>query len=252
MRGGETWCSWLGYTYGGITITYERSSSFVTQNYYAKHLAAERLRACYDLAPPRVQAYLEAEIEFVLQKASSSMTVLELGCGYGRVLRRLLPRVRVAVGIDTSFPSLRMALDFLDRPESLRLAQMDAVHLGFADRAFDLAICIQNGISAFGVDQQQLFAEAIRVTRSGGTVLFSSYSNGFWADRLRWFEIQSEHGLIGPIDYQATGDGFIVCTDGFRATTVDAARFRNLAGASGLVPKIVEVDGSSIFCEVNV
>jgi len=222
------------------------------QNYYAKNLAAERLRACYDLAPPRVQAYLEAEIDCVLQKTFSSMIVLELGCGYGRVLRRLLPRVRVAVGIDTSFPSLRMALGFLGGTESLRLAQMDAAHLGFRDRAFDLTICVQNGISAFGVDQQRLFAEAVRVTRSGGTVLFSSYSDGFWADRLQWFEVQSAQGLIGAIDYQATGNGVIVCKDGFRTTTVNAARFRSLAGVLALTPNIIKVDCSSLFCEVTV
>jgi hypothetical protein len=34
--------------------------------YYTDKLAAERLHACYDLAPPRIKAYLEAEIEFVL------------------------------------------------------------------------------------------------------------------------------------------------------------------------------------------
>ena len=204
--------------------------SLVMRNYYDENLAAERLRTCYDLAPPRVKAYLEAEIEFVLQKTSPSMVVLELGCGYGRVLRRLIPQVRAAVGVDTSFPSLRMALGFLERTESLHLAQMDASQLGFRNRAFDLTICIQNGISAFGVDQERLFAEAVRVTRSEGTVLFSSYSDGFWADRLKWFEIQSAHGLIGTIDHQATGNGVIVCKDGFRATTVDAARFKSLAG----------------------
>ena len=77
--------------------------------YYTEKLSAERLRACYDLAPPRTKAYLEAEIEFVLRKATRSMIVVELGCGYGRVLERLLPAVQVVVGIDTSLPSLRMA-----------------------------------------------------------------------------------------------------------------------------------------------
>ena len=76
-------------------------------NYYAENLAAERLRNCYDLAPPRIKAYLEAEIDLVLQKTSSSMIVLELGCGYGRVLSCLIPRVRVAVGIDTDFATLK-------------------------------------------------------------------------------------------------------------------------------------------------
>jgi 2-polyprenyl-6-hydroxyphenyl methylase/3-demethylubiquinone-9 3-methyltransferase len=194
------------------------------QNYYAVKLAGERLHACYDLAPPRVKAYLEAEIDFVLQKTTSSMIVLELGCGYGRVLRRLIPHVRAAVGVDTSFSSLRMAVGFLSRTGSLHLVQMDAAYLGFREHTFDLTICLQNGISAFGVDQQRLFAEAVRVTRSRGIVLFSSYSDGFWADRLKWFEIQAAQGLIGPIDYRATRNGVIVCKDGFRATTVDAAR----------------------------
>ena len=221
-------------------------------NYYAEKLTAGRLRACYDLAPPRVKAYLEAEIDYVLHKATTSMIVLELGCGYGRVLRRLIPHVREAVGIDTSFPSLRRAVEFVGRPESLRLAQMDALHLGFRNDTFDLTICIQNGISAFGVDQQRVLAEAVRVTRSGGIVLFSSYCESFWPQRLKWFEVQSAHGLIGHIDYKRTGNGVIVCRDGFRATTVSADGFRGLAGVLGLTPKILEVDNSSLFCEVVV
>jgi SAM-dependent methyltransferase len=218
--------------------------------YYSERLSGERLRACYDLAPPRSKAYLEAEIEFVLQKATSSMAVLELGCGYGRVLRRLVPRVRTVAGIDTSLPSLRMAVDFVGHAETLRLAAMDATHMAFRNHTFDLTICIQNGISAFGVDQQQLIGEAVRVTRPGGGVLFSSYSELFWEERLKWFKIQAEHGLIGKIDYRATGNGVIVCHDGFRATTVTAERFRSLTATLGLAANIVEVDGSSLFCVI--
>jgi SAM-dependent methyltransferase len=218
--------------------------------YYSEKLSGERLRACYDLAPPRTKAYLEAEIEFVLQKTSSSMAVLELGCGYGRVLRRLVPRVRTVAGIDTSLPSLRMAVDFVGHEKTLRLAAMDATRVAFRNHTFDLTICIQNGISAFGVDRQQLIGEAVRVTRPGGVVLFSSYSERFWEERLQWFKIQAEHGLIGEIDYRATGNGIIVCHDGFRSTTVNAEGFRSLAAVLGLAANIVEVDGSSLFCEI--
>jgi SAM-dependent methyltransferase len=93
----------------------------VMPGYYTERLAGERLRACYDLAPPRTKAYLEAEMEFVLAKTTPSMLALELGCGYGRVLERLLPRVRMAFGTDTSLSSLRMALEYLGRkPSRLR------------------------------------------------------------------------------------------------------------------------------------
>jgi SAM-dependent methyltransferase len=220
--------------------------------YYTERLAAERLRACYDLAPPRTKAYLEAEIEFVLARTTSSMLALELGCGYGRVLERLLPRVHTVFGIDTSLSSLRIALEYLGRKSSAYLACMDSVQMGFRDRAFDLTICIQNGICAFAVDQQQLFQEAIRVTRSGGLVMFSSYTPQFWEHRLEWFEIQSAHHLIGEIDYRATGNGVIVCKDGFRATTADTATFQKLAASVGATPRITEVDGSSLFCELVV
>lgn len=139
----------------------------------------------------------------------------------------------------------------LCRPREIALLGSEGCDAhGILDHSFDLTMCIQNGISAFGVDQQQLFAEAIRVTRPRGTVLFSSYSHRFWEERLKWFEIQAEEGLIGEIDYRGTGNGVIVCKDGFRATTVDAERFRSLAAALGLVPNIIEVDGSSLFCEL--
>ena len=217
--------------------------------YYTETLAAERLRACYDLAPHRTKAYLEAEIEFVLARTTPSTFALELGCGYGRVLERLLPRVRIAFGIDTSLSSLCMALEYLGSKRSVRLACMDCIQMGLRDRSFDLTICIQNGICAFAVDQRQLIREAMRVTRSGGLVMFSSYTPQFWPHRLEWFEIQSAHHLIGEIDYQATGNGTIICKDGFRATTADKGTFEKLAVSAGVTARLTEVDGSSLFCE---
>ncbi len=223
----------------------------MASGYYVEKLAGERLRACYGLAPPRVQAYLEAEIAFVLERVRASDRVLELGCGYGRVLGRLAPAARHAVGIDTSLSSLRLARTLLAGVPSVDLVVMDAARTGFRDGTFDLAACVQNGISAFGAEPARLLAEAARVTRPGGVVLFSSYSPRFWPHRLEWFEVQAAHGLVGPIDRAATGDGVIVCTDGFRATTMDAAGFVALAAGLGLTPRIVEVDGSSLFCEIT-
>jgi hypothetical protein len=49
-----------------------------------------------------------------------------------------------------------------------------------------------------------------------------------------------------------SGDGVIVCKDGFRATTVDSDGFMNLAAGLCLIPNIIEVDGSSLFCEIVV
>jgi 2-polyprenyl-6-hydroxyphenyl methylase/3-demethylubiquinone-9 3-methyltransferase len=224
--------------------------SAVRVGYYSEKLSGHRLRLCYELAPPRVQRYLEAEIEFVLRYLRPSCRVLELGCGYGRVLGPLADRGAAVLGIDTSLDSLHLARAELGG--TCRLAAMDAVALALADATFDLVICVQNGIAAFGVDKRKLIEEAIRVTRPGGTVLFSTYSEQFWDHRLEWFRIQAAHGLIGELDPEATGDGVIACKDGFRAEAVSPEGFRSLAAGYGRPPRITEVDASSLFCEIAV
>jgi 2-polyprenyl-6-hydroxyphenyl methylase/3-demethylubiquinone-9 3-methyltransferase len=127
---------------------------------------------------------------------------------------------------------------------------MDGAALGFVDGVFDVVLCIQNGLSAFKVDQRTLVGECLRVARCGGLVLLSTYAERFWADRLAWFRLQAEHGLLGEIDEDRTRDGMIVCKDGFTATTVTPGRFRALADGLGVRARIDEVDGSSLFCEI--
>jgi len=221
-------------------------------NYYAQKLSADRLRLCYEIAPPRIKQYLEAEIEYVLAKIKTSDLVLELGCGYGRVLRKILKKAKTVVGIDNSDASLRLGQEEMGQASSCYFLEMDAVHLGFKQGQFNVVVCIQNGLSAFRVDQRRLIAEAMRVTRSGGTVLFSSYSERFWNDRLGWFRLQSQLGLIGEIDEAATGNGVIVCKDGFRASTVSCDEFLLWASSLNIDPVFTEVDGSSVFYEIRV
>ncbi len=220
--------------------------------YYTERLAAERLRQCYEIAPPRTRQYLEAEIAHVVQRIRPSDTVLELGCGYGRVLRRLAGQARMVVGIDTSHASLELATHFLVGIANWRLVRMDAGALGFRDGSFDVVVCVQNGISALRVEPRRLLAESVRVTRPAGRVLFSSYAAGFWEERLAWFQLQSAQGLLGEIDWAATGAGVIVCKDGFRASTVGPDEFRALAAGLGRRVEVEEVDGSSVFCEIAV
>jgi SAM-dependent methyltransferase len=221
------------------------------ESYYSDKLSAERLRRVYDIATPRIKQYLEAEIDFVLENISPRDFVLETGCGYGRVLKRLCPEAGTVAGIDTSLNSLRLASREI-RDRNLMLFCMDAVMMGFADDIFDLTACIQNGISAFGVAQTSLIKEAIRVTRPGGIVLFSSYSERIWNERLKWFHIQADEGLLGEIDYEKTGDGVIICKDGFRATTLAPTDFQKLTSALNVSCQIIEIDNSSLFCRIIV
>jgi 2-polyprenyl-6-hydroxyphenyl methylase/3-demethylubiquinone-9 3-methyltransferase len=222
------------------------------KSYYGEKLAAERLQKVYDLASEPVRRYLAAEIAYVRARIPSGGRVLELGCGYGRVLKALGPSAGVLVGIDTSYASLDLARNYLAGFPDAMLALMDAVRLAFPPATFDLVCCIQNGISAFQVDQRRLIAAAVDVTRPGGRVLFSSYAEAFWDHRLAWFRLQAREGLLGEIDEAATGRGVIVCKDGFRATTVAPDQFRWLSRGLGRQVRVDVVADASVFCEILV
>lgn len=222
------------------------------KGYYSEKLSAVRLRRCYEIASPRVQRYLRAEIEYVMKKIQPGDNVLEPGCGYGRVLEFLCSKAHDVYGIDNSISSLKLAKETLRDISNCHLCLMDAVALGFRNDFFDSVLCIQNGISALGVDPHDFISECVRVCRPGGTVMLSSYSDKFWPDRLNWFNRQIQEGLLGEIDFDKTGNGVIVCKDGFKATTVSPDDFLSLVSQLGLSADIVEVDNSSVFCEILV
>ena len=221
------------------------------KDYYSDKLSAERLKRVYEIAPQRVKQYFEAEVNHALQKIHNQDLVLELGCGYGRVLPSLAKKAKSVFGIDTSLSSLILGKELLGNNSNCFFAQMDAVQLSFPNNIFDVVVCIQNGISAFHVNQKKLILESLRVTKQNGSVLFSSYSEKFWNDRLQWFQLQSDAGLLGEIDYVRTNNGNIVCKDGFTATTVGTNQFKTLTSdIHNVIVKLEEVDESAVFCEL--
>jgi SAM-dependent methyltransferase len=221
----------------------------MTRDYYAKKLSAQRLSQAYELAGPRVRQYLRAEIDHLAGLIKPHMRILELGCGYGRVLGQVAHLASEAWGIDNSTDSLTMARA---QYPGLHLRQMDAASLDFEDNGFDLVFGVQNFISACKVPPMELLKEALRVTRPGGDLLLSSYAAEFWPHRLEWFQKQAEQGFLGPIDLEASGEGRIICQDGFVATTFSPQEFEELARSCAVRARIYTIDNSAVFCRIAV
>jgi len=216
--------------------------------YYLEKLSAQRLEKCYSIALPRVQRYFTKELEHVINQIAPHHRVLDLGCGYGRTLAALGDNGAVVIGIDNSYSSLTLARN---KVPGCRVATMNALHLGFADNSFDIVCCIQNGISAFHVDQKGLLEEAVRVTKPNGIALFATYSDKFWQHRLHWFKMQADEGLLGELDMEKTGRGTIICKDGFSARTITPSQFKELCCGLPAKIEIREVDESSLFCQLT-
>lgn len=218
-------------------------------NYYADKLGAQKLFQVYDTQIPRIKQYLQAETDFVKRSLEKNQDVLELGAGYGRIIRELAPCCSSIVGIDISDDSVALGKEYLAEQTNADIRVMDIHNLEFSNH-FDVILCLQNGLSAMSVDSADM-KKILDLLSPGGTAFFSSYSDKLWDFRVQWFEEQASKGLLGEIDHEKTKDGVIVCRDGFRAITYSAEDLQKIGEQSGYPYSIEEVDESSLFLIIH-
>lgn len=219
------------------------------KNYYAENLNSQKLYQVYETSLLRIRQYLEAEIEFVRTRLSGRERVLELGAGYGRIVRELAPFCASIVGVDISEENVKLGKRYLKNFPNADMVTMDVHDMSF-DCQFDVVLCLQNGLSAMKADDK-VVRTIIGLLAPGGAAYFSSYSAKFWDFRLKWFEEQASKGLLGAIDPEKTKDGVIVCADGFKAATHTPDDFERIGAASGFPYQVTEVDDSSVFLIIH-
>lgn len=218
-------------------------------NYYADKLNSQGLFQVYETAIARVKEYLDSEINFVKERLIKTDHVLELGAGYGRIVKQLAPCCDTIIGMDISKESVELGKEYVKSSPNADMVVMD-VHEMFFDRLFDVVLCLQNGLSAMRATPE-VIEKILDIVAPGGSVYFSTYSANFWDWRIKWFEEQADKGLLGPLDYDKTKDGVIVCKDGFQATTHTPDDYQEIGRRSGYTYEIQEVDGSSLFLIIH-
>ena len=218
-------------------------------SYYANKLNSQSLVQVYASDIPRVRQYLGAEIDFVRKNVRGTETVLELAAGYGRIIKELASGCKSIMGMDISEENVTLSKEYLKDYPNASMIVMDVHEMDF-DQAFDVILCLQNGLSAMGADSA-VIDKTLSLLAPGGSAYFSSYSAKFWEWRLKWFEEQAEKGLLGEIDYDRTKDGVIICKDGFCATTHSPKALAQIGKNSGLSYEIVEIDESSVFLIIS-
>ena len=120
-------------------------------------------------------------------------SILEVGCGYGKLIRALRNQVDVPIaGVDFSPTQLAMARVYLDGAAGVELALASGTRLPFADGSFDLVVT-----SAVILHNAPPIAEAIRreVVRVGRR--FAAHNedidvtyNRYGYDTAAWYRAQ--------------------------------------------------------------
>ncbi len=130
-------------------------------------------------------------------------SILEIGCGYGRVLHELAARVEVPLtGIDFSPTQLEAARGFLAPESRFTLVLGRAERLPFPDRSFDMvvtsAVILHNPPPAAETIRQEVLRVARRYAAHNEET-DSSY-NRYGYDTVAWYSARGiELGESGPI-----------------------------------------------------
>lgn len=189
-------------------------------------------------APELIQNFLDGEIEFIREHINPNKTILEVGCGYGRLLGILSERAKKVVGIDFSKRMVTMAKAKLAGKGNVKIYLMGANKTMFKDENFDYVVCLDNSFGNMPNIELNVLKEMTRVCKKGGEVIVSVFS-----DNAK--EVQIENytriGLKGIKD-----DGTAVHTqEGFYSRRFTKEELTKLFSQCGLKCKILKI------CPVN-
>ncbi|MEW5996970.1 MAG: class I SAM-dependent methyltransferase [Candidatus Micrarchaeota archaeon] len=189
--------------------------------------------------PPKlIQDFLDGEIGFVEEHIRPGKKILEIGCGYGRLMRVLSKNAKKVVGIDFSKRMVGLAGKNLSDAGNVEILPMDADDLKFADGSFDYVLCLDNSFGNMPGIELGVLREMARTCKKGGEVIVSVFSENAG-------DVQAENygriGLKGIRD-----DGKAVHTDeGFYSRRFTKKELIELFGKAGLECEIMSV------CPVN-
>ncbi len=152
------------------------------------NLAKRRVRAEYDALAPhyerRWSGYIAASVEETLNRVRllRGERVLDVGCGTGVLLERILDRCpdsRVS-GVDLSPAMVAQARRRL--PQRVTLEVADAEALPFPAHSFDLAMSVSS--FHFWPAPRRALAELRRVLRPGGRLVITDWCDEYLACRI--------------------------------------------------------------------
>ena len=139
-------------------------------NYYQEKLNANGLYQVYQTDIPRIKQYLEAEIDYVKERLTGIEHVLEIGAGYGRIMRELAPAAAFVTGVEISEDSVMFGKSYLQDCGNCRLLPMDAHKLDFHEE-FDVVVCLQNGLSSVKGNPAELISRCLSALKPGGAAI---------------------------------------------------------------------------------
>jgi 2-polyprenyl-6-hydroxyphenyl methylase/3-demethylubiquinone-9 3-methyltransferase len=189
-------------------------------------------------APKLIQEFLDGEIEFISTHIKQGNSILEIGCGYGRLLKILAKKSEKLVGIDFSRRMVELSKQNLKDEKNVKIELMEADKLEFSDNSFDYVVCLDNSFGNMPKIELGVLKEMKRVCKNQGEIIISVFSENAK-------EVQKEnYRRIGLAEIQDDGKA-IHTAEGFYSRQFTKEELKSLFEKAGLNCEIIKI------CPVN-
>ncbi len=157
--------------------------------------------------PSEIEEFLVGEIEF-LRMLESRETILEIGCGYGRLLKILSEKGKKVIGIDFSEKLLAQAKNNLADYSNIELLTMNAENLNFDDDFADYTLCLDNTFGNMPGIEEKVLSEMKRVTKKGGKIIVSVFSDKAQNSQIKNYSRLGLKGITNTGNAITSDEGF--------------------------------------------
>lgn len=185
--------------------------------------------------PVLLGEFFTEDINYIKEKLPQGKYVLEVGCGFGRLLKELSAVSSKVVGIDFSSFQLEQAEKELADIPSIELLLMDAAQMKFPDNMFDIVLCLNCSLGNMPGIVDKVLSEMVRVVKPGGLITIRVFEN---TEAVKEAQIQN-YQRLGFTNIE--DDGIAITTsEGFyskRFTKNELLELCNKAGIKGGVNK---------------
>jgi 2-polyprenyl-6-hydroxyphenyl methylase/3-demethylubiquinone-9 3-methyltransferase len=138
---------------------------------------------------PEIKEYLLLEEKQILSCINSQDAVLNVGCGYGRILNLLKTNCVKIIGIDISEDCVKKCKKKFKNSRNTSVSKIDISNTNFESNYFDKIILDFNFLGNISKSQREKSLEEIRrILKPKGKILGSVYSEKSLEQQLRLYE----------------------------------------------------------------
>jgi len=138
---------------------------------------------------PEIKEYVLLEEKQILAYIKSPDVILNVGCGYGRILNLLKNKCIKIIGIDISEDCIKKCKEKFENLRNTSVSKIDISNTNFESNYFDKIILDFNFLGNISKSQREKSLEEIRrILKPKGKILGSVYSEKSLEQQLRLYE----------------------------------------------------------------